>query len=195
MKYAVLGAVVLVVGAVLAVWQFRLVRQDLSARHEAIHAAWDDVEMGLRRRAELGMRLAAFMQKSGNPDPDVVRRADLAAQQILDGHTPEEKIIAYTDLNTALVDLLINAHRSRDILRRSGFQVLNYELESDENRIAHSRSQYNDAVQKYNTKLRLFPANLVAYLSSYRPEPAYFKTEVASVPPEVPRKTKAKSHK
>jgi LemA protein len=159
MKYAVLGIAALVLASVMAVWQFRLVRQELSARHQTIHAAWDDVEVGLRRRAELVPQLAALLQKVGNPDPDVVRRAELAAQQILAGHTPQEKIIAYTDLNTALVDLLITAHRSKEILRRSAFQVLNYELESDENRIAHSRSQYNDAVQKYNTKLRLFPAN------------------------------------
>ena len=79
-------------------------------------------------------------------------------------------------MNAAIGSLLAVAERTPKLRRRRDFLALQYELESSENRIAQSRSLYNDAVQKYNIKLALFPANLVAAVSGYRPWTAYFRT-------------------
>jgi LemA protein len=57
------------------------------------------------------------------------------------------------------------------------FKALQYSLEGTENRISQSRRVYNDAVQQYNTDLVVFPANIVASMSGFQREDAYFKTE------------------
>ena len=54
---------------------------------------------------------------------------------------------------------------------------MQFELAGTENRILQSRRRYNEAVQKYNTDISLFPANVVAAMSGYQREDAYFKTE------------------
>jgi LemA protein len=59
------------------------------------------------------------------------------------------------------------------------FRQLQFELEGTENRILQSRRRYNEAVQKYNTELSLFPANIVASMSGYQREDACFKTDPA----------------
>ena len=57
------------------------------------------------------------------------------------------------------------------------FLRLQDELAGTENRIAVERRKYNEAVQKYNTQIELFPNNIVASLSGFTRNDAYFKTD------------------
>jgi LemA protein len=50
-------------------------------------------------------------------------------------------------------------------------------LAGTENRIAVERRKYNEALQSYNTLIELFPSNVVASLSGFARNDAYFKTE------------------
>jgi LemA protein len=54
------------------------------------------------------------------------------------------------------------------------------ELAGTENRIAVERRRYNDAIQDYNTYIGLFPNNIVASLSGFTRDDAYFKAEEGS---------------
>jgi LemA protein len=60
------------------------------------------------------------------------------------------------------------------------FQSLQFQLEGTENRILQSRRTYNKAVQDYNTELQLFPQNIVASISGFQPNNAYFKTDAGA---------------
>ena len=57
------------------------------------------------------------------------------------------------------------------------FKDLQRSLEGTENRILQARRRYNEAVKVYNTDIGLFPGNVVAMLSGFQREDAYFKTE------------------
>jgi len=57
------------------------------------------------------------------------------------------------------------------------FLRLQDELAGTENRIAVERRSYNQTLQDYNTFLSLFPNNLVASMSGFTRNDAYFKTE------------------
>ena len=56
------------------------------------------------------------------------------------------------------------------------FLRLQDELSGTENRINVERRKYNEAVQKYNTDIALFPNNIAASLYGFQREDAYFKT-------------------
>jgi LemA protein len=60
------------------------------------------------------------------------------------------------------------------------FMRLQDELAGTENRIAVERRKYNEAVQKYNTSIELFPNNIAASLFGFQRNDAYFKTDPAS---------------
>jgi len=51
------------------------------------------------------------------------------------------------------------------------------ELSGTENRISVERGRYNAVVQKYNTDIELFPANIAAGMFGFQRNDAYFKTE------------------
>ena len=57
------------------------------------------------------------------------------------------------------------------------FLRLQDELAGTENRIAIERRRYNETLQDYNTYISLFPNNIIASLSGFTRNDAYFKTE------------------
>jgi len=57
------------------------------------------------------------------------------------------------------------------------FMRLQDELSGTENRIAVERRRYNEVVQDYNTFIALFPNSLVASVSGFTRNDAYFKTD------------------
>src|ERR1035438_2800573 len=57
------------------------------------------------------------------------------------------------------------------------FLRLQDELAGTENRIAIERRKYNETLQSYNTAIQLFPNNIVAGMSGFERNDAYFKTE------------------
>ena len=57
------------------------------------------------------------------------------------------------------------------------FLRLQDELAGTENRIAVERRKYNETVQSYNTQIQLFPNNIVASMSGFERNDAYFKTD------------------
>src|SRR6202042_3342475 len=92
-------------------------------------------------------------------------------------HTPQEKINASNQVDSALGRLLVVVENYPNLKANENFRQLQFELEGTENRILQSRRRYNEAVQKYNTDLSLFPANVVGSMSGFQREDAYFKTE------------------
>jgi len=59
------------------------------------------------------------------------------------------------------------------------------ELSGTENRIAVERMRYNEAVQKYNTDRRRFPANMTAKLFGFKEYPLFEAPPEAKQVPKV----------
>ena len=91
--------------------------------------------------------------------------------------TPQEKIAANGQLDSALSRLLVVVENYPQLKSNENFLRLQDELAGTENRIAIERKRYNETVQDYNTYISLFPNNIVASLSGFTRNDAYFKTD------------------
>ena len=91
--------------------------------------------------------------------------------------TPQEKIAANGQLDSALSRLLVVVENYPQLRSNENFLRLQDELAGTENRIAIERRRYNETVQDYNTYISLFPNNIVASLSGFTRNDAYFKTD------------------
>ena len=63
--------------------------------------------------------------------------------------------------------------------------TLQAQLEGTENRIAVERMRYNEAVRKYNIKIKRIPTVIVARMFNYMPETYFEIEEGTEAVPEV----------
>jgi LemA protein len=177
-KIAFIGVAVIVLLFLLgAGCKYVGVRNELVTKQESVTAQWAQVESSLQRRADLIPNLVATVQGFAKHETEVFKNIADARAALINGRTPADKIAANDQLSGALSRLLVIAENYPQLKSNENFLRLQDELSGTENRIAVERRKYNEAIQTYNTSLRLFPNNIVASLSGFQRNDAYFKTE------------------
>ena len=87
-----------------------------------------------------------------------------------DATTVEQKSQLDSQLSDALKTIMAVAENYPDLKANQNFLELQTELTNTENKISYSRQFYNDSVTRYNTKLEVFPSNLIASMFKFKPE-------------------------
>ena len=164
----------------------------LVSKDQAVNASWAQVETDYQRRSDLIPNLVSTVKGVANFEQktltDVVNaRAKATGIQLNADDLTSEKIAqfenAQKNLSGALSRLLVVAEAYPTLTASESFRGLQTQLEGTENRIAVSRKDFNLAVQKYNTSVKMFPANIVAKIFNFD-EKAYFEAKEGSE--EVP---------
>lgn len=162
-------------------------RNTMVGQKEAIEAAWAQVDTVIQRRADLVPNLVETVKGFAAQEREVFSNIAEARARLGGAQSPSDRIAANDMLSSALSRLLVIVENYPDLRSNQNFIRLQDELAGTENRIAVERRKYNETVQQYNTYIQLFPNNLVAGLSGFEREDAYFRTteEARQAPPVV----------
>jgi len=177
MKIALVVLLVLLVVVLAFGGKYVSIRNDLVTKKETVTAAWSQVDVALQRRADLIPNLVETVKGFAKHEEKAIDDVASARAALGGAKTPQQKIAANTQLDGALGRLLVVVENYPNLKANENFMRLQDELAGTENRIAIERRKYNETVQSYNTQIQLFPNNLVASLSGFQREDAYFKTE------------------
>ena len=169
-------AVVLLVGMG-ACSKFVGVRNELVTQRESVNAAWSTIDVALQRRADLIPNLVETVKGFAAHETEVFKNIADARAAMAGARNPAEKVAANDQLSGALSRLLVVAENYPQLRSNENFLRLQDELAGTENRIAVERRKYNETLQRYNTAIELFPNNIVAGMSGFTRNDAYFKTE------------------
>src|SRR5271163_267806 len=177
MKIALAILAILVVIALLIGGSFIGRRNQIAVKHVAIDAEWAQVDVVLQRRADLIPNLVETVKGYATQEQIVYDDIAKARAALGGAKTPSDKIAANGQLDSALSRLLVVVENYPQLKSNENFLRLQDELAGTENRIAIERRRYNDVVLDYNSYIATFPNSLVASMSGFAHNDAYFKAD------------------
>ncbi len=164
-------------------------------QQEQVRQAWANVESNYQRRADLIPNLVNTVQGAADFEQETLTnvteaRARATSVQISaeDLENPEQLQRyqqAQGELGQALGRLLMVSENYPALRATEQFQTLQAQLEGTENRINVARRDYNQAVSQYNTKIRSFPANIIAGVTGFDTRPQFEAEEGSEQAPSV----------
>jgi len=174
MKKGILVLVVLVLIALIFGGMYVSRRNQMVTKNETVKSDWAQVDVVLQRRADLIPNLVETVKGYAAQEQTVFHDIAAARSALMGAQTPQDKIAANGQLDGALSRLLLIVENYPQLKSNENFLRLQDELAGTENRIAVERKRYNDAIQDYNTYIGLFPNNIVASMSGFQRNNAYF---------------------
>lgn len=129
---------------------------------QRVKNAWAQVEVQLRRRYDLIPNLVNTVKGYAQHEKETLEKVVQARTKAMSANTVAEQAQAENMLTGALRSLFAVAEAYPELKANTNFLQLQNELSDTESKIAFSRQFYNDTVQTFNTKIELFPNNLVA---------------------------------
>jgi len=177
MKIGLVILVILLILALILGSSYVARRNQMATKREAVNAAWAQVDVVLQRRADLIPNLVQTVKGFAVHEEQVFGEIAQARSALIGARTPADKIAANGVLDSALSRLLVITENYPQLKSNENFLRLQDELAGTENRIAVERRSYNQVVQDYNTFIATFPNSLVASMSGFTRNDAYFKTE------------------
>lgn len=157
----IIAIVVAVVVIALVVW-FLVARSRLRAHDLRADEAWHEIEMQLKRRADLVPSVVEAVRGGSSPDPQVLAEIDQARAATLDAADPAASSAAENRFQGALRALFGAAEASRELAASPEFLQLKADLVQTEDRIQSARRHYNGEVRGLNAAVGAFPNRLVA---------------------------------
>src|ERR1022692_1848357 len=177
------GIIVLIVIVLLLLWfggTFVGHRNEMVRKRETVNAAWSQVDVVLQRRADLIPNLVETVKGFAAHEEKVFGDIAAARSALMGAGTPQAKIAANGQLDSALSRLLVVVENYPVLKSNENFLRLQDELAGTENRIAVERKRYNDVIQDYNTYIGLFPNSVFASWAGFKRNDAYFNAPEAS---------------
>jgi LemA protein len=152
-------------------------QRSLVNKDEAVKSAWANVQTQYQRRADLIDNLVATVKGAANFEKEtltaVIEARASASKMTLNANdlTPEKLQqfqASQGQLSQALGRLMVVSEQYPELKANQNFLYLQREITGTENRIAFSRTSFNDAVQAYNITVRTFPNNLLAGMFGFQ---------------------------
>jgi LemA protein len=143
----------------------------LYGKREVVRQQWSNVDVNLQRRADLIPNLVNTVKGYTKHEESVFSEIAQARSRLLNPQaTPDEKIAANTQMDSALSRLLVITENYPDLKASEQYKNLMTQLEGTENRIGVARRDYNQVVADYNTSRGRFPGVILANMFGFQRE-------------------------
>ena len=184
----------IVVGGLLliAVFWFVSIKNGAVKTNQEVNKEWGNVETSYQRRNDLIGNLVETVKGDADFEKstlEAVTSARASASQVkIDptNITPEQLAQfnqAQSGVSSSLSRLLVTVENYPDLKSNQNFLKLQDELASTENQILTARTRFNEAVQKYNNYILVFPNSM--FLGNYKEKPYFDAVAGAEKPVDV----------
>ncbi len=133
--------------------------------------AWSDIDVQLKRRYDLIPNLVETVKGYAAHEKETLEKvvqARNAAMQAQSGGDAKQQAQAENALSATLKSIFALAESYPNLKANENFLELQKELSDTENKIQAARRFYNGNVRDFNTKLQVFPTNIMAGMLGFK---------------------------
>ena len=138
--------------------------------------AWSQIDVQLQRRFDLIPNFVETVKGYMTHEKETFEKITSLRSSWANAGSVSEKAKLDGELSTALKTIMAVSESYPELKANQNFSELSEELRNTENKISFSRQFYNDTVTMYNTKLEVFPSNIIAGMFNFKPRDL-FKAE------------------
>lgn len=170
MLWIVLAIIVVAIFAIIAMYN-GLVQSKIK-----VDNAWSQIDVQLQRRFDLIPNFIETVKGYMSHEKETFEKIAELRTSWANAESVGDKAKLDGELSTALKTIMAVSESYPELKANQNFSELSEELRNTENKISFSRQFYNDTVTTYNTKLEVFPSNIIAGMFSFKPRDL-FKAE------------------
>lgn len=144
-----------------------------------VDEAWSDIDVQLKRRHDLIPNLIETVKGYASHEISTfekITKARTAAMSAQKSGDAKAQVEAENALSSTLKSIFALSENYPDLKANTNFLDLQNELSDTENKIQASRRFYNGNVRDFNTKLQIFPTNMMAGMLGFKSR-EYFEIE------------------
>ncbi|MCC6643815.1 LemA family protein [Candidatus Peregrinibacteria bacterium] len=127
-----------------------------------VDEAWADIDTQLKRRYDLIPNMVEIVKGYAKHESKTLEAVTQARNMAMAAKSPEERIQAENALSGTLKTLFAVAENYPDLKANQNFMDLQATLKEVEDKLQLSRRYHNATVRDFNTKVEIFPNNIVA---------------------------------
>lgn len=162
----------LIILALLVLWAIFLFNSLITSRNR-VDESWADIEVQLKRRYDLIPNLVNTVKGYTKQESSVLENVTRLRTEAMGANTLQEKLKDENMLTGALKSLFAVAEAYPDLKSNQNFMQLQSDLTDTEDKIQAARRFYNGNVRDFNTKLQIFPTNMIAGMLGFTIKPFF----------------------
>ncbi len=159
--------IVLIILGIIIAWFVFAYNGFVTVRNR-VQEAWADIEVQLKRRYDLIPNLVNTVKGYATHESGTLEKVTEARTMAMNAGTPAAHAQAENMLSGALKSLFAVSEAYPDLKANTNFLALQTELSDTENKIQAARRFYNGNVRDYNTRLQVFPSNIIANMFGFK---------------------------
>jgi LemA protein len=137
---------------------------------QKVKNAWSQIDVQLQKRFDLIPNLVECVKGYMSHEANVLEKVTTLRSSWANAKNINEKASINNELQSTLKTIMAVSENYPDLKANTNFSDLQNSLSEIENKISFARQFYNDAVTMYNTKLEVFPNNVIASLFNFKAE-------------------------
>src|SRR5437588_13083555 len=145
-------------------------------------SSWSDIDVQLKRRHDLIPNLVETVKGYAAHEKGTFENIAKFRSQAMQATSPTDKAAAENQLTGALKSLFAVAENYPQLKASEQFNQLQGSLSQTEDSIQNARRYYNAVVRDLNTKIQVFPTNLMAGMFGFT-QRQFFETTAADREP------------
>jgi LemA protein len=159
--------IILVIAGAIVLWLVGTYNGLITMKNQ-VDEAWSDIDVQTKRRYDLIPNIVETVKGYASHEAGVFEAVTKARSVAMGAQDPAAKGVAENGLSGALKSLFAVAENYPELKANQNFLGLQQTLTDIEEKIQAARRFYNGSVRDFNTKLQVFPTNMVGGMLGFK---------------------------